>query len=248
MFCRFVSCNLPAEYFTYNLSRITPLMEFKLENAPVFTTLRITFAQGEQFKAEAGAMVSMSPSIKLESKSTAKGIFGSIKAMVGGESLFATLFTAEGGPGEVILAPGGPGDIVHLELNNQTVYAQSGAYLAGSPGLELSTKGSMKALLSGEGLFLSKITGTGTVFLNSYGSVFEKTLAAGERYIVDTGHMVAFDESVNYTVKRAASGLMSTFASGEGFVCEFVGPGRLWFQTRNFSVLANMLSRFMPGK
>jgi uncharacterized protein (TIGR00266 family) len=222
-------------------------MEFNIENGPVFTTLRLTFAQGETFKAEAGAMVSMSPSIKLEAKTQAKGIFGNIKAMVGGEGLFASLFTAEA-PGEVILAPAGPGDIVRLDLNNQTLYTQSGAYLAGSPGLELSTKGSMKALLSGEGLFLSKISGSGTVFFNSYGSVLVKELAAGEKYIVDTGHMVAFEESVTYTVKKAAKGLFSTLASGEGLVAEFTGPGRVWIQTRNLSALAAILQQFLPGK
>lgn len=222
-------------------------MEFNIENGPVFTTLRLTFAQGETFKAEAGAMVSMSTTIKLEAKTQAKGIFGNIKAMVGGESLFASLFTAEGA-GEVILAPAGPGDIVRLDLSGQTIYTQSGAYLAGSPTLELGTKGSMKALLSGEGLFLSKISGSGTVFFNSYGSVIVKELAAGEKYVVDTGHMVAFEESVNYTVKKASKGLFSTLASGEGLVAEFTGPGKVWIQTRNLSALAAILQQFLPGK
>jgi len=59
-------------------------MEFHIENAPVFTTLRIAFQAGETFKAESGAMVSMSPGITLESKSSGKGIFGTLKAAVGG--------------------------------------------------------------------------------------------------------------------------------------------------------------------
>jgi len=136
---------------------------------------------------------------------------------------------------------------VHVVLSGGTLYAQSGAYLAGSPDLELSTKGSLKALISGEGLFLSKITGSGDVFLSSFGAVILKQLAPGEKYIVDTGHVVAFDESVSYTIKKAAKGLFSTFASGEGFVSEFSGPGRLWIQTRNLSPFASMLARFMPS-
>jgi len=220
-------------------------MEFKIEHGPVFTILRIVMRQGEQFRAEAGAMVSMSPSIKLEAKSQGKGLMGGLKAMVGGESFFATLFTAEGGEGELVLAPGMLGDIIKMEMRGNTVYTEGGAYLAGSPALDISTKGSFKAAFSGEGLFLQKITGTGTVFLNSYGAIFDKTLSPGETYIVDTNHIVAFEETVKYTVKKAAKGIFSSLASGEGFVCEYSGPGKIWMQTRALTAFAQQIERHM---
>lgn len=125
-------------------------------------------------------------------------------------------------------------------------FAQSGAYLAGSEDLELSSKGSLRAMISGEGLFLQKISGNGKVFLNSYGAVFERTLAAGEHYIVDNGHLVAFKENVTYTFKKAAKGLFSTLASGEGFVCNFCGPGKIWLQSRNLKGFAQLLFKLMP--
>ena len=220
-------------------------MDFKIENGPVFTTLTIQMSGGEQFRAEAGAMVSMSPTIELEAKKSGKGLFGTVKAAVGGESFFASLFTASGGDGELILAPGAIGDIIKLDISGQTIFAQGGAYLAGSPDLELSTQGSLKAMVSGEGLFLQKITGNGTLFLNSYGAVIEKQLSAGETYVVDTGHIVAFEESVQYKLKKAAKGLFSTFASGEGLVCEYTGPGKIWMQTRNLSAFAQMLAKYI---
>lgn len=219
-------------------------MKAVIENGPVFTTLTINLANGESVKAEPGAMISMSSNIKLESKTSGKGIFGAIKAAVGGESLFTSIYTAEGSDGEVIFAPGVPGDVIEFEMTGQTLYAQSGAYMAGSPDLELSTKGSLRAMMSGEGLFLQKITGSGKVFLNSYGAVYMKDLKAGEHYIVDTGHMVAFEESASYTVKKAAKGLFSTLASGEGLVADFVGPGKVWIQTRNLSSFASALQPF----
>jgi uncharacterized protein (TIGR00266 family) len=132
-----------------------------------------------------------------------------------------------------------------MEMSGNTLYAQSGAYLAGSPTLELSTKGSLKAMISGEGLFLQKITGTGTLFLSTYGAFFEKTLAPGEVYIVDTNHIVAFEETVQYKIKKAAKGLLSSFASGEGLVCEYTGPGKMWVQTRALSAFAQEIEKYI---
>lgn len=220
-------------------------MKFTIEHAPVYATLRVDLQQGEQFRAESGAMVSMSPSVELEATTSGKGLMGTLKAAVGGESIFATLYTATQGAGELVLAPGAPGDIVQLELRNETWFAQGGAYLAGDPSLTLGTQGSIKALISGEGLFLSKISGTGPLFLTSFGAIYSRDLAIGERYIVDTGHIVAFPSSVTYTVRKAARGLFSTLASGEGLVCEFMGPGRLYMQTRNVSALARMIQPFI---
>lgn len=221
-------------------------MDYQIENGPVFTTLRIKMASGESFRAESGAMIAMSPTIGLEAKTTGKGFFGALKSVVGGESLFASLYTAAGGAGELVLAPSAPGDIIRFDLAGQTIFAQGGAYLAGSPELELAAQGSLKGMLSGEGLFLQKISGNGTVFLSSYGAIIEKKLAAGESYIVDTGHIVAFEASVQYQIKKAAKGILSSVASGEGAVCEYQGPGSIWIQTRNLPALAQLLEPLLP--
>ena len=188
----------------------------------------------------------MSPTIEIQSKKQGKGLGGMLKAAVGGEGLFATLFTASGGAGEVVLAPPVPGDIIAFDMVGNTILAQSGAYLAGSDGLELSTQGSFKAMISGEGLFLQKISGNGKVFLNSYGAVFVKQLASGEHYILDTGHLVAYEDSAGYTLRKAAKGLFSTLVSGEGLVCDFTGPGKVWVQTRNLKGFAGVIASLMP--
>jgi uncharacterized protein (TIGR00266 family) len=221
-------------------------MEFKIENSPVFSILKIIFQQGEAFKVEAGAMVSMSPTLELEAKTTGKGLFGAIAATMGGESLFSSLFTAKTGPGELVLAPSTLGDIVKIQMSGQTILAQSGAYLAGSPELVIATQGSFKAMVSGEGLFLSKITGNGVLFLNSYGAIYEKTLAPGEKFIIDCGHIIAFESTVTYQIKKAAKGIFGSIASGEGLVSEYSGTGKIWYQTRNLPAFARIISKFIP--
>jgi uncharacterized protein (AIM24 family) len=68
--------------------------------------------------------------------------------------------------------------------------------------------------------------------LSSFGAIHEVVLAAGQKYVVDTGHFVAFDESVGFDVRRIG-GLRSTLFSGEGLVVDITGPGRILVQTRS---------------
>lgn len=221
-------------------------MEYFIDHRPSFSTLRINLNQNEQIRAEAGAMISMSPAIQLQAKSTGKGFFGAIKASMGGESFFSSIFTSNADNAELILAPTTLGDIILIELHNETIFANGGSFLAGNPEIEISTQGSFKALISGTGLFLQKLTGTGFVFINSYGAIIEKTLAQYEKYIVDTSHIVAFSGETEYAVKRASKGMFSTIASREALICEFSGPGKVWFQTRNLSAFAQLLYSLMP--
>lgn len=221
-------------------------MEHTIEDGPVFSRLVCKLKAGEVLRGEAGAMISMSGNVQLKAKTASKGLMGNIKAMVGGEGLFASEYSVEAGEGEVILAPPGPGDIIHHRLENQTLYAQGGAYLASAGNIEVSTEGSLRAMVSGEGLFLQKLTGTGDVWLSSYGAVYEKNLAANEEYVIDTGAMVCFESSVSYKIKTASKGLFSAFASGEGLVGRYSGPGKVWIQSRSLSALAKILIPFFP--
>jgi uncharacterized protein (TIGR00266 family) len=223
-------------------------MHYQIEHGPAYATLIVKLNTGESLRAEAGAMLSMTSNINLEAKSAGKGFLGSIKAAVSGESFFASLFTAQNGEGEVILAPSSSGDIIKMELNGNTIFAEGGAYLAGSPDLEISTKGSFKALIAGEGLFLQKISGRGTLFLSSYGSIIERTVTPGNNLIIDTGHLVAFEETLSYSIKKVSKGLFSTLASGEGLVSEFTGSGKVWIQTRNLKACVGLIERFLPNR
>ncbi len=222
-------------------------MKHEVMYRPSYSLLKLQLEKGESVNAESGAMVSMSSAISIET-SMKGGLLGSLKrSVLGGESLFLNTFKAEGA-GEVTFAPSLPGDIFAMELSNQTLYVQSGSYMVSTPGIDIDTKwGGAKTFISREGLFLIKMSGTGKVFLSSYGAIHEVMLKPGERFNVDTGHMVAFDEGVAYNVKRVG-GMKSTILSGEGLVAEFTGPGRVIVQTRSEDAFLSWLIPKIPRK
>jgi len=222
-------------------------MEHEVLYRPSYALLKIELARGESVSAEAGAMVSMSSGIAMETKAKG-GVFRALKrSVLGGESFFINTFRADE-PGEVTFAPPLPGDIYAAELTGGTLYAQSGSYIASSPDVQVDTKwGGAKTFFSKEGLFLLKLSGSGHVFLSSYGAIHQVELAPGQQYIVDTGHMVAFDESVRYNVKTAG-GIKSTLFSGEGLVCRLTGPGRIMIQSRSADAFLSWLIPKLPKK
>jgi len=222
-------------------------MKHQILYQPSYALLQIGLAAGEAITAESGAMVSMSGGVRVDTHMKG-GLFGALKRKVmGGESFFINTFSADE-PGEVTFAPSLPGDICAYELAGQTIFGQSGCYIASSPGIDVDTKwGGATTFFSKEGFFLLKMSGTGTVFLSSYGAIHQVTLAPGEKYIVDTGHMIAFDENVTYSVKRVG-GLRSTLFSGEGLVCELTGPGTIMIQTRSEDSFLSWLIPQLPQK
>jgi uncharacterized protein (TIGR00266 family) len=219
-------------------------MKYELLYQPSFAVARILLEMGESIRAESGAMVSMSTSVKLESKASG-GIGKMFGRMLGGESAFLTTFTAEQGAGEVLLAPSTPGDIMPLTVTGP-VMVTSGSYLAGDVSLETETVASMKSFFGGEGLFMMRISGQGLLLLSAFGAIHAIQLQAGQSYIVDTGHLVAFSDGMGYALKKAAKGLLGSLTSGEGIVAELTGPGTIYIQTRTPSGFASWLSRLMP--
>jgi len=207
-------------------------LDYAVDYRPSFALLTVGLDAGASIRAEAGAMVSHSDGIEVETQASG-GLLGSLKrSVMGGESFFQNTFTANQ-EGHVTLAPPLPGDVVAHELGDETFYVQSGSYLASDPGIDLDTEfGGAKTFFGGEGLFLLKLTGTGPTFLSSYGAIHDVELDAGETYTVDTGHIVAFEGTVDFDVSRVG-GLKSTLFSGEGLVATFQGPGRVWLQTRS---------------
>jgi uncharacterized protein (TIGR00266 family) len=193
-------------------------------------------------------MVSMSANVELQSQMKG-GLMGAFKRAVGGESAFVSTFTARGGPGEVTFAPGGPGDIAAVEMGGQLFYVQSSSYLAGDISLSVDTRwGGAKSFFGGEGLFVMQVSGTGLLLLSSFGAIHRKRLQPGERYVVDTGHLVAWEGTTQYTLRKAASGFFRSLVSGEGVVAEFTGPGEVLIQTRNLAAFAGLMKPFFPSQ
>lgn len=221
---------------------------FEILHQPSFALAVVKLAAEQSILAEAGAMVSMSANVELQSQMKG-GLMGALKRAVGGESAFVSTFTARGGPGEVTFAPGSPGDIAAIEMSNQLFFVQSSSYLAGDANLNVDTRwGGAKTFFGGEGLFVLQVSGTGLLLLSSFGAIHRKRLAAGERYVVDTGHLVAWEGTTQYTLRKAAAGFFRSMVSGEGMVAEFSGPGEILIQTRNLAALAGLLKPFFPSQ
>jgi uncharacterized protein (TIGR00266 family) len=192
-------------------------------------------------------MVSFSADVAVETKAEGGFLKSLGRAVLGGESFFQNFWKAGPRGGEVTLAPDLPGDIIMIELQGQPMMVQSGSYLASEDGIDLSTKFSVKAFKAGEGVSMLEAIGKGKLLVSSYGAIYEKVLGAGEKYIVDTTHLVAFDGNIDVQTKTVG-GMKSTLLSGEGLVVEMTGPGQVYIQTRSPQALINWIIPQVPTK
>ena len=222
-------------------------MKTEIRHSPSFAIAHVTLDHNEQVKAEAGAMVAMSPSISIETSTQGGLLKGFKRSVLGGESFFMNTFSADRSGGQVSFAPTLAGDIVVWPMQGQTVYLQSGAYLASDLNVDVDSHwGGAKTFFSKEGLFVLKCSGHGELLVSSYGAIEARELAAGERYTVDTGHMVGWSEQVEYSVRKVGN-WKSTFLSGEGLVVDLTGPGIIYMQTRSVDAFITWLTPKLPS-
>jgi uncharacterized protein (TIGR00266 family) len=123
------------------------------------------------------------------------------------------------------------------------LFVSKGSWIANEGTVEINTKwGGFKNMFGSEGGFVLRAEGQGQLVFACYGALEVWNLAAGQHITVDTGHMVAYEESVQMSIRKASGGLVQTFKSGEGLVFDFEGPGRVWTQTRNPNELLGWIS------
>jgi uncharacterized protein (TIGR00266 family) len=224
-------------------------MKYEILDSPDFAMLQLVLDAGDVVVAESGAMVAKDSQIDITT-SMRGGLLGAAKRkLLGGESLFQNTFTAKSAGQRLYLSAPSEGDLQARQLApGESFFLQSGAYVAhAGEGLVIDTKfGGLKSFFSGVGFFMLRIQGPGTVFYGSYGALHEVDVGP-EGYTVDTSHIVAFTEGLNYSV-RAFGGFKGLFFSGEGLVCDFTGQGKVWVQTRNAAGLAAFLHPFRSVK
>ena len=221
-------------------------MRSEINYSPSFAMATIHLDPGEEVKAEAGAMMAMSANLDISTSTEGGMLRGLKRSVLGGESFFMNTFTATGPDAHVSVAPALPGDIISWPLTGNTVFLQSGSYLAAPGTIDIDSKwGGAKTFFSKEGLFMLKCTGHGELLVSSYGAVQAIDLAAGQTYRVDTGHMVGWDEGITYEVKKVGK-WKSTMLSGEGLVVHLTGPGRAYLQTRSPSSFVDWLIPKLP--
>lgn len=221
-------------------------MHVELMYQPAYTLGRVRLTGGEQVRVEAASMVGMSSGVTLQTQATG-GLLKSLgRAFLGGESFFQNLYTAPASGGEILVAPSLPGDMTILSVS-EPMLIQSGAYVASENGVDIDSKwgGSRSFFGTGGGLFMLRTQGRGQVVVSSYGGIHEMTLAAGESYTLDTGHLVALSESMSFKT-RSIGGIKSFMFSGEGFVVDLTGPGKFWLQTRSQDQFLSWLIPKLP--
>ena len=212
-------------------------MQIELVGKPAGTAARVTLAQGETLTAEVGAMIAMSSQLQVTTASKTKGgkggVLKGIKRMFSGESFFLNSFTATAQGQEVIVAPSLIGDIVHHQLTGGALVVQGSSWLASGADIDIDTtfQGIVAGMFSGEGLFWVKCSGTGDLLLNSFGAIY--TIDVKDGYTVDSGHIVAFEDTLEMKVGKASKSLVGSILGGEGLVCKFTGQGKLYCQTHN---------------
>ena len=213
---------------------------------------RVRLAPGQELYAEAGKMVYKTANVhwdtRMSGNSLGEKLMGALRRTVTGESLFLTYFRADGA-GEVGFAGNYPGRIQVFDLPaGKSLMAQRDAFLFAQPSVQFSValvKRLGAGFFGGEGFILEKFTGPGAVFIHAGGDFIEFELAAGQVIQVDTGCIVAFEETVDYDI-QLAGGIKTALFGGEGlFLATLTGPGRVVIQSMTLNKLRRELA---PGR
>lgn len=209
----------------------------------VMQAVVIPLGRGQEVQAEPGALLYMSGDVEMDSKMSG-GLWGGLKRLVAGESLFMTRFRSHGA-GQVAFAAPHPGKLKQLELGAGPAWlCQRDSFLCATDGIEVGiafTKRFGAGLFGGEGFILERLSGAGTVFIHAGGNLVEFDLVPGQSLRVDTGCIVGFEETVRYDI-QFVGGFKNSLFGGEGlFLATLSGPGKCILQTLPFSRLAGRI-------
>lgn len=223
-------------------------MEYEISGGS-FPTVVCTLQKGETMKDESGAMAFMTSNIKMET-STGGGLLKGLGRALSGDTIFLNFFTAQSDNQKIAFSACYPGKIIPIRLNgSNTIIGEKNAFLAAEESVDIDIYFKKKlgvGLFGGEGFILQKFTGTGMVFLEIDGEVIEHDLQAGEKLLVNEGHIAAMEETVDFDIERV-KGAKNMLFGGEGlFFTRLTGPGKVWIQTMPVSKLADALIPYLP--
>ena len=220
--------------------------EIKGDQLPVVVC---TLEAGECMITERGAMSWMTSNMRMQTQATG-GVGKAFGRMFSGESMFQNKYTAEGGQGLIAFASSFPGEIRAVQIApGQSIVAQKSAFLAATPGVELSIHFKKKlgaGFFGGEGFIMQKLSGEGIAFVEIDGSIVEYQLQPGQTMLLDTGYLAMMDETVQMDIEMI-HGAKNIFLGGEGlFNTKVTGPGRVWIQTMPISKIAGIIGSAIP--
>lgn len=201
---------------------------------------------GESMYTQSGGMSWMTSEISMDTNMKG-GLMKGLGRMMSGESLFMATYTSHGNNQSITFASSFPGHIVPIQLEPGVEFiCQKTAFLAAEQGVALKAtmnKKVMGGLFGGEGFIMQHISGNGVAFLEFDGSVKELMLTPGEKIIVDTGNVAAYEASVGYSAEMV-KGFKNVLFGGEGlFLTTLTGPGKVYLQTMS---LPDFASKIIP--
>jgi uncharacterized protein (TIGR00266 family) len=232
---------------TATVQAMAPPIDYKIEGDNL-QIVRIKLKPGQDIYAEAGKMVYKTANVEWQTKMTGSGIgeklIGALKRKLTGESLFMTHFQCSNA-GEVGFAGDFPGRIQPFHLDaGRSVLVQRDGFLVAETSVKIDiafTKKIGAGFFGGEGFILQRLSGPGVAFVHAGGDFVEFNLGPDETIQVDTGCVVAFDDSVNYDI-QFAGGIATSIFGGEGlFLTTLKGPGRAVVQTMTLAKLRREL-------
>ncbi len=215
--------------------------------------LEIDLQPSESVFSESGELSWMTGSIQMATHTQmggGGGLFGVLKRVAGGGSIFMTEYRAMQYPGTVSFATKVPGHIVPVELGNGPEYlVHRHGFMCATPQVNI-TVGFQQSLgagiFGGDGFLLQRVGGVGTAWLELSGELVQKNLGPGEVLRVHPGHVGAFQTTVGFQITMVP-GIKNMIFGGDGiFLAELVGPGSVWLQTLPISRLAHQISEYLP--
>jgi uncharacterized protein (TIGR00266 family) len=216
--------------------------------------LEIHLDPNESVIAVSGELSWMTASINLHTttqKGGGGGLFGALKRVAAGGSLFMTEYTAQGAPGTVAFAAKIPGHILPVTVSPGTEYMiHRHGFLCGTPDAIL-TVGFQQSLgagiFGGDGFLLQRLGGNAQAWVELGGEIVTYQLAPGEVLRVHPGHVGMFEASVGFDI-TSIRGIKNMIFGGDGiFLAQLTGPGKVWLQTLTVSNLAHALSPYLPS-
>ena len=218
-------------------------MNHAVLHGPAFSALRLELEEGSCVLAQPGSMLAMTPGFDVDVRAglhmagggSGVGAFtGGVRSLFGGESFFTVVYSAKRPGQHLVLAPDHMGEILAVDVaGDDGMMVARGAFLACTPGLGFVLHNAgLQGMLATRGLFFLRTEGSGRLFINGHGGIVEEVLGAGERFVVDNRHVVAFSVGMVFESVVLAASLKDSLLSGEGFVVRFTGPGRVLYQTR----------------
>ena len=210
-------------------------MNYEIICDPTYTAVEVNLQPGERFAADSGVMAWMTSNMKTETSTRGGMLAGLKRKVLSGESFFQNTYYPQDGPGSVTFAPGAAGHVAVHELSRGELFLEKGAYLASSEGIQCDAKFDGLKGLFNEGMFVLRVSGTGTLFFHAYGDIHPVDVDG--QYVVDNGYAVAWEPTLSYRLTRGKK--IRSFLFSDQLLLQFSGKGRIWLQSRSPRSLAN---------